>query len=112
VSRVVAVGHSAGGHLALWAAARPRLAVGAPGRLGAASVVVTAAVGLGAVSDLTEAARARLGGGAAARLLGGAPARRDDATLAVLGGVGHFEPIDPTTSAWATAVGHVEALLV
>lgn len=78
LDRVITVGHSAGGHLALWAAGRPRLPSGAPGRFGANGIVVTATVGLGAVSDLAEAARGGLGGGAAVRLLGGPPAQRPD----------------------------------
>jgi dipeptidyl aminopeptidase/acylaminoacyl peptidase len=56
--RVVAVGHSAGGQLALWLGARPG---------------VTAVVALAAVSDLAAAARLGLGGGAAVELLGGTP---------------------------------------
>lgn len=58
--RVVAIGHSAGGHLALWAASRehPR-------------VPVTHVVAQAAVSDLREAARLGLGANAAARLVGG-----------------------------------------
>ncbi|HEY0409105.1 MAG TPA: alpha/beta fold hydrolase [Candidatus Dormibacteraeota bacterium] len=69
--RLVAVGHSAGGHLALWLAARPGLPAGAPG---AGPLVVPAAVvALAAVSDLAGAAHLGLGGGAAVELLGGAP---------------------------------------
>lgn len=56
---VVAVGHSAGGHLALWLAAEGRVA---------------GAVGLGAVADLEEAARLGLGRDAVQELLGGGPA--------------------------------------
>lgn len=57
---VVTIGHSAGGHLALWAAARDR-----------PRVAVTYAVGQAAVSDLREAARMRLSGGVAERLVDG-----------------------------------------
>jgi acetyl esterase/lipase len=73
VTRVIAVGHSAGGHLALWAAGRNRLPPGAPG----AKVVVAlaGAIGLAPVADLLEATRLDLGGGAASRLLGGGPDR-------------------------------------
>jgi hypothetical protein len=104
-------------HLALWAVARPRLPADAPGRIGAGSVAVSAAVGLGAVSDLSEAARTGLGGGAAVPVsmseayVERAVAANDDATLVVLEGVGHFEPIDPTTTTWETAVTHLKALL-
>lgn len=68
-SKVVTCGHSAGGHLALWAAARHRLPPGAPGA--SPRVRVAAAVSLAGVSDLV--AGAALGRGAAAELLGGEP---------------------------------------
>ena len=54
LSRVVAVGHSAGGQLALWAAARHTLPADAPG--GAPSVAIVAAVSQAGVLDLTLAA--------------------------------------------------------
>ena len=73
LGRVVTVGHSAGGHLALWAAARPGLPAGAPGARPA--VQVTGAVALAAVCDLAAAALEGVGGTAAARLLGGWPHR-------------------------------------
>jgi acetyl esterase/lipase len=164
LSRVVAVGHSAGGHLALWAAGRSRLPPDAPGSLhavGTASadgpVRLRGAIGQAPVSDLVEAAVLGLGQGAALRLLGGSPERHpgryaaaspaallpigtsqvlvhgdadtavplsmsrhyveravaagDDATLAALPGVGHFELIDPASSAWAVTVGRIERLL-
>jgi acetyl esterase/lipase len=60
--RVAAVGHSAGGHLALRAATRER-----------PRVPVTAAVGQAAVTDLAQAARLDLSGGVVAELLGGSP---------------------------------------
>lgn len=60
--RVVSIGHSAGGHLALWVAARSRLTVGTSGA--GPRTNVTAAVGLAAVADLAEAHRLGLGGGA------------------------------------------------
>jgi acetyl esterase/lipase len=62
IRRVVSIGHSAGGHLALWAATRDR-----------PRVAVTAAVGQAAVSDLAQASRLRLSDGAADELLGGSP---------------------------------------
>ncbi len=76
LDRVVAVGHSAGGHLALWAAGRGRLPPGAPGA--SVGVRLRGVVGLGAVSDLVRAASLGLGGGAVARLLGGGPERRPE----------------------------------
>ena len=69
--RVVAVGHSAGGHLAVWAAGRAKLPADAPG---AAPVMeLTGAVSLAGVLDLTAAASAMLGNGAAVALMGGGP---------------------------------------
>jgi acetyl esterase/lipase len=66
--RVVTCGHSAGGHLALWAAARPRLPNGAPGS--APRVRARGAVALAAVCDLERAWRDDLGGGASSGLVG------------------------------------------
>lgn len=57
--RAVAVGHSAGGHLALWLAAEG---------------LVDAALTLGGVCDLADGFAARLGDDAVAELLGGSPA--------------------------------------
>lgn len=76
VGAVVLGGHSAGGHLALWAAARVGLPEGSPW-----AVPVPAAggvVGLAAVSDLTGCARQRLGRGAAQALMGGGPRRHPE----------------------------------
>ena len=50
-SRVVLVGHSAGGHLALWAAARRNLPAGSPLRV-AHPLPLRGVVGLGAIADL------------------------------------------------------------
>jgi acetyl esterase/lipase len=71
VDRVAVVGHSAGGHLALWAAARPTLPEGAPGA--DPSVVVRLAVGMAPVPDLVRAHALGVGGQAISRLLGGPP---------------------------------------
>ncbi len=70
LDRVVVVGHSAGGALALWLAGRHRLPAGAPGgppRLRPAAVVAQAAV-----CDLVVAAHDRLGDGAVLDLMAGA----------------------------------------
>jgi acetyl esterase/lipase len=72
LDRVVACGHSAGGHLALWLAARPRLGADDPGA--APRVPVCGAVALAGMGDLTDAARRGLGGGAVDAFLGGTPA--------------------------------------
>lgn len=71
LDRVVAVGHSAGGHLAAWLAARPGLPDGAPG---ADPVVrLRGAVSQAGVLDLVDAAERRVGNGAVVSLLGGTP---------------------------------------
>jgi dipeptidyl aminopeptidase/acylaminoacyl peptidase len=59
LDRVVALGHSAGGHLALWAAAQDG--------------AVRAAVSQAGVADLTYAHELRLSSGVVRRLLGGDP---------------------------------------
>jgi acetyl esterase/lipase len=61
LSRVVLAGHSAGGHLALWAAGH-----GAPGTL-------AGVVSLAGVCDLAACFRLGLGGDAAGALMGGGP---------------------------------------
>jgi pimeloyl-ACP methyl ester carboxylesterase len=124
--RVVVVGHSAGGHLALWAASV------AP----ASGLVAT--VALAPVADLVATDAAGLGGGAVREFLGVGPQGRGDldpvrvvsatgpvilvhgaddravpiaqseayvaahptAGLRALPGVGHFALIDPASSAW------------
>lgn len=71
-SRVSVVGHSAGGHLALWLASRDRLPAGAPGgsRTGPP---VAAVVAQAPVAALADGARLGLGRGAVQALLGGSP---------------------------------------
>jgi dipeptidyl aminopeptidase/acylaminoacyl peptidase len=63
-ARVTAIGHSAGGHLALWLAGTGRIA---------------AAVSLAGVCDLAAAATDGLGGGAAVELAGGTAQERPEA---------------------------------
>lgn len=70
LNRVVVIGHSAGGQLALWAAGRQRLPAGAPGA--APTVRVCAVVAQAAVSDLVKA------GAPAHALLGGTPEEMPD----------------------------------
>ena len=138
LARVAGVGHSAGGHLVLWAAGRE-----------SARVPLTAVVGQAAISDLEAAAAQGVCGGMVERLLGGTPGEvpdryraaspaarlplpipallvhgdRDDTVpvamsrdfaaaggceLAELAGEGHYEHIEPGTRAWATVVGWLE----
>jgi acetyl esterase/lipase len=125
--RVILVGHSAGGHLALWAAATCE------------NILINAVVALAPVADLALADHWNLGGGAVRMFLGTAPANRVDAdpaklpaprvpvvcihgahdrivpvaitsgyrtipgvhfTLIELENTGHFALIDPRTAAW------------
>ncbi len=68
---VVAVGHSAGGHLAAWAAGRTKLPAVAPG---AEPVIqIAGVISLAGVLDLGAAAREKIGNGAAIELMGGDP---------------------------------------
>ena len=71
LARVLAIGHSAGGHLAFWAAARRGLPAGSPGA--EPSIRLAGAVSQAGVLDLREAARLRLSRSAAESLLGGSP---------------------------------------
>jgi acetyl esterase/lipase len=74
--RVVAIGHSAGGHLAVWAAGRSKLGSGAPG---AGPVVeIAGSISLAGVVDLGAAAREKIGNGAAIDLMGGSPGERPE----------------------------------
>ena len=68
-SRVVTLGHSAGGHLAVWAAGRPQLTGSA---WADPAVPVTAAISQAGVLDLTAATADDLGDGAVQRLMRGA----------------------------------------
>jgi acetyl esterase/lipase len=88
-ARVAVVGHSAGGHLALWLASRARVPHGEPGAVPPGAVpsgaAPTRAVPSGApprpalvvaqapVASLVTASRLGLGGGAVDALLGGSP---------------------------------------
>jgi acetyl esterase/lipase len=140
-ARVVAVGHSAGGHLAVWAAGRSD-----------ARVPLAAAVAQAGVLDLGAAYRERLSNGAVVELLGGTPhevpdryraadplaaaplpvpvlclhARADDTvpftqSVAYVGAGGsarlvevpgdHFTVIDPRDASWALVRDGLPALL-
>jgi acetyl esterase/lipase len=70
--RIIYMGHSAGGHLALWAALRHRLPASAPARLDHAPHVA-GVVALAPVTDLADAYRLDLDGGAVGAFLGGGP---------------------------------------
>jgi acetyl esterase/lipase len=68
-SPVVAMGHSAGGHLAAWAASRDRQPETSPWR--GPRVSATHLITLGAVLDLADAVSDRLGDGAVELFMGG-----------------------------------------
>ncbi len=74
--RVVLAGHSAGGHLALWAASRHRLPAGSRWRteVGSLPGAGFGVVALAAVCDLAGCYERDLGRGAAGALMGGGPA--------------------------------------
>jgi acetyl esterase/lipase len=73
LDRVSVLGHSAGGHLALWAAGRERLPAGVPGSLaGEPRVRLTRVIAQAGVCDLAGAYK-RWRGGAVRALMGGAP---------------------------------------
>lgn len=73
---VLLAGHSAGGHLALWAASRHRLPPGASWYVPEGQV--RGVVALAAVSDMVACHALGLGRGAAGALLGGGPGRHPD----------------------------------
>jgi acetyl esterase/lipase len=75
LSRVTALGHSAGGHLAVWAAGRGKLPVGSPGRArdSAPLVPLTAVVSQAGLLDLHQARLLNLSDGAVVNLLGSSP---------------------------------------
>jgi acetyl esterase/lipase len=73
LEHIVTCGHSAGGHLALWAGTSRATSASTP----AASdpVRIAAGISLAGVVDLVEAARLNLGAGAVQALMGGEPDR-------------------------------------
>lgn len=141
LSRVVAAGHSAGGQLALWLAARE-------------TVALRSIAALAAVSDLRRGYTLNLGGGAVKAFLGCGPEQcahlysttspiemlplkvpqvllhgtideivpfelserfvqaSSNARLAALRGAGHFELIDPRTKYWPVVLKNILAPIV
>ncbi|MFE1882011.1 alpha/beta hydrolase [Streptomyces diastatochromogenes] len=76
-TRVVYAGHSAGGHLALWAALRHRVPDGAPGRTDTPPAVL-GVLALAPTADLAWADELGSGRGAVAAFLGGGRAQVPD----------------------------------
>jgi acetyl esterase/lipase len=73
LDRVVAMGHSAGGHLSLWLAARPRLPEDSPLR-SKSPLKLRGVVSLAGITDLRTYSGGKSGcNAAAARLMGGTP---------------------------------------
>jgi acetyl esterase/lipase len=135
--KVVLIGHSAGGHLVLWASA----ARGTP--------LLCGTLALAPVADLRMAHDLNLGSGAVDLFLGTEPRNRADADpaqlaspatattivhglcddtvpvviseayvaghsvvrLVVLAGVGHFAPIDPGSGSWPTILTELRRLI-
>lgn len=71
LQRIVSLGHSAGGHLALWLAARPRIARESVLANTSTPLALTGVISQAGVADLEMAWRLNLGSGAAQELLGG-----------------------------------------
>lgn len=85
LGHVVAIGHSAGGQLAAWLAARTMLGADAPGAAATAAsagpkgpVAVTGVISQAGVLDLTVAAATDVGGSSVPDLLGGTVAQVPD----------------------------------
>ena len=105
--RVIVLGHSAGGHLALWAAT----AAPAPGLVGT--------LALAPVADLVEADREGLGAGAVEAFLGAPVADRRDLDPTLLGAAtgrvvllhGRDDQIVPLRQSEAYAAAHRDAVL-
>lgn len=81
VRRIVVTGHSAGGHLALWAAARHVLPEGSPWRL-PAPPPLRGVVALAPIADFAAAVGLGVCGGAVTQLLGGEASFADRAAHA------------------------------
>jgi acetyl esterase/lipase len=92
-ARVAVVGHSAGGHLALWAAGRAGLPPAAPGA--GPRIAPLGVVGLAPVADLLDGHRTGLSDGAALQLLGGDPELHPERWEQAdpMRGVGHGVPV-------------------
>jgi acetyl esterase/lipase len=74
LTRVITLGHSAGGHLALWLAARPRLPEHAP-LWNPDPLLLAGAIAIAGVSDPRRAWELRLSDNVTEQLLGGTPSQ-------------------------------------
>lgn len=75
LKRVISVGHSAGGHLAVWLAARRRIQPGDP-LAGPDPIPIYGTAPIAGVVDLRRAWELRLSDGVVAELMGGPPEKR------------------------------------
>jgi len=76
-ARTAILGHSAGGHLALWLAGSHRISKGSPLHIDQRQAI-TKAISLAGVSDLRLAWKQNLGHGIVTRLMGGTPVEYPD----------------------------------
>jgi pimeloyl-ACP methyl ester carboxylesterase len=72
LAKTISIGHSAGGHLALWLAARHKIPQG-DALAGANPIALRGAVSLAGVVDLRRGWELKLGDGAVGELMGGPP---------------------------------------
>jgi acetyl esterase/lipase len=77
LGRVLVAGHSAGGHLALWLAARRRLPAGSP-LFRPEPLALAGVVGIAGLADLAAGVARGLCGGACAEIVGGLPRERPE----------------------------------
>jgi len=75
--RTAIIGHSAGGHLALWLAGSHRIRKGSPLH-SEQKQTITRTISLAGVSDLRQAWKTKLGHGTVTRLMGGTPDEHPD----------------------------------
>ncbi len=118
LDNVVFIGHSAGGHLSLWAAGRGGLPAGAPGA--DPLVLPRLAIGLGPVFDLAASDAAGVGSGAVTDFMGGSATELSDeyaiATPTSAAGVplavvrGELDDIVPAQFAVPTPIGAVKVV--
>jgi len=76
-ARTAIIGHSAGGHLALWLVGSHRISIGSPLH-NDQKQEIRRAISLAGVSDLRSAWKKKLGHGTVTRLMGGTPAEHPD----------------------------------
>lgn len=118
LDNVVTIGHSAGGHLSLWAGSRSALPNGAPGA--DPLVVPRLSIGQGPVFDMAAADAERVGSGAVTDFMGGSAGDLPDeyviATPTAAAGVplavvrGELDNIVPAQFAVPTPIGDVKAV--